>query len=155
MTQPGDVVVINTISIKNGAAAPIARTNEALGTVKIVQSVVARDAIPIFTREDGMLCWVRDDAAFYQLIGGIANGNWQSVALGAPARVTETFTPSLGQTVFALAFPAPQPSQVDMFINTVKYINGQDFTVSGSVLTWLNIPFSLDPIDEVEVVYFI
>ena len=76
MSQPGDVLVINTISIKNNAPAPIVRTNEALGTHKNAANAAARLAFPAYVRQEGMTCWQVDTAELYRLIGGIANTDW-------------------------------------------------------------------------------
>lgn len=82
MSQPGDVVVPATLSIRNNAPAPIVRTNEALGSIKIVQDLTARDAIPTHVRVEGMLCFVVDADSFFQLKGGISNSFWASSFLG-------------------------------------------------------------------------
>lgn len=83
----------------------------------------------------------------------------QAIAVLGPTvtidKRTESFTPSLGQTIFTLAIAPYNPLSVDMFINTVKYINGLNFTVVGNQLTWSDFPFTLDSEDIVEIVYFV
>lgn len=99
MAQPGDVLVVNTISIQNNAPAPIIRTNEALGTHKIVATVPARDAIPSYLRQEGMTAWVQGTQELYRLVGGITNGDWQ---LQGTTPVAPTFTFLMGAGVVAL-----------------------------------------------------
>jgi len=72
-----------------------------------------------------------------------------------PAQTNETFVPTLGQTVFNLAATPSSHADVQMFINTVKYIIITNYTVAGSVVTWTDFPFTLDSLDIVEFIYFI
>lgn len=76
MSEPGDVRVIAPLSIKNDAPAPIARTNEILGSAKLVADLTARDAIPAHNRQEGMQAYVISSDTFFQLKGGILNTDW-------------------------------------------------------------------------------
>ena len=81
MSEPGDVQVIAPLSIKNNGPAPIARTNEILGSAKLVADLTARDAIPAHNRQEGMLAYVVGTDAFWQLKGGILNTHWTVFAV--------------------------------------------------------------------------
>jgi hypothetical protein len=80
-------------------------------------------------------------------------GRWLSEALygGNPISAEETFVPLLNQTVFTLA-AAPVPSSVQMFVNGIRYDAGVDYLVgvpAATQVTWADIPFTLDPLDQV------
>lgn len=48
----------------------------------VVADLTARDAIPSGVRYEGMFVYVVSEGANYQLIGGIANGNWEDYGSG-------------------------------------------------------------------------
>jgi len=98
MAQPGDVLVVNTISIQNNAPAPIVRTNESLGSHKNVADLVARDAIPTYNRQEGMTAWVVSTSQLWRLQGGITNGDWV-LQLSVPTAPTFQFTMGAGVVV--------------------------------------------------------
>lgn len=99
MGQPGDVVVINTLSIQNNGPAPIVRTEDGLGTPKNVADLAARDAIPSYVREEGMTAWVIASSELYRLQGGVANANWVLQSTGASGGTIATFTMGAGIAV--------------------------------------------------------
>ena len=74
---------------------------------------------------------------------------------GLATRTVETFTPSPAQTVFNLAMVPTVPNDTQFFVNNVKYLLTTDFTVVGSVVTWLDTEFALDSADSVEIIYFV
>lgn len=78
---------------------------------------------------------------------------------GGSDPTTEFFTPGLGQTVFNLAFAPTNPEDTVVRVNSVTYSEGSPnpgvFTVVGSVLTWLDLDFTLDAQDDFEVTYFV
>lgn len=82
---------------------------------------------------------------------------WSQIAGsgGGVNRIEQTFTPTLGQTIFNLISTPVNPNDVDVYVNTVKYRYGFDYTVAGSLVTWLNTQFSLDTQDTVEIFYFV
>ena len=45
-------------------------------------TVVERDAIPMYIRWEGMQCYVVQEATTYYLKGGVDNSNWQVLASG-------------------------------------------------------------------------
>lgn len=72
---------------------------------------------------------------------------------GASVFVEDELTPGfLGQTVFALSQPAVAGLSI-LFINAAGYAEGTHYTIAGAVLTWLDVPFTLDPLDTLVVKY--
>ncbi len=49
----------------------------------------------------------------------------------------QSFTPTNGQTEFTLNNPPKSNADVIMFVNNATYIVGNDFTISGVTITWL------------------
>ena len=82
--MPGDITLINTISIQGSGPAPIVRSNEVLGGAQNAATLVDRDAIPSYLRQEGMYVYVVATAQTFQLIGGILNANWVLVSSGTP-----------------------------------------------------------------------
>lgn len=62
-------------------------------------------------------------------------------------------TPSDGQSIFNLPVTPDNPSGVEFFVNTIGYINGVDYEVTGNMVVWKDVDFSLDPQDQVKIVY--
>lgn len=60
-----------------------------------------------------------------------------------------------GQTTFTLDLPPVDPNDVVMYVNGHAYNQFEDFTVSGTSITWLNASFSLETSDEVKFTYSI
>lgn len=83
MSMPGDIEIINTISIKNNGPAPIVRQNEVLGGIHSVSTLVDRDAIPNYLRQEGLVAFVQAGPSMFQLVGGISNGDWVPFGAGA------------------------------------------------------------------------
>jgi hypothetical protein len=150
--QVGDVAVPATVS--SIAVTPVCRASDLQGSHRTVDSIVLRDAIPASFRDEGMTVWITATSQLFRLIGGITNGDW-AIDSATPVRVSETYAPLLGQTVFTLSFTPAQPAQVDLFVNKTKFVNGADYTVAGTTLTWLDVEFTLDPGDLVETTYFL
>jgi hypothetical protein len=67
----------------------------------------------------------------------------------------DNFSPTNGQTAFALSASPSTPSQVLAWVNGVLYENGVDYTVAGSTLTWTNALFALGPPDLLEAYYVV
>lgn len=55
-------------------------------------TVVERDAIPMYIRWEGMQCYVVQEATIYYLKGGVDNSNWQVLASGGGVATEPTFT---------------------------------------------------------------
>lgn len=59
----------------------------------------------------------------------------------------EEFTPTAGQTVFALAAGGIVDGLSVLTVNGVVYAEGTDYTIVGATLTWLDNPFLLETVD--------
>jgi hypothetical protein len=150
--QPGDVAVPATVSAI--AVTPVVRASDLQGSHRTVDTLAERDAIPSNFRDEGMSVWVTATNQLFRAVGGITNGDW-ALDTSTSLRASETYTPLLGQTVFTLSFTPAQPSQVDFLVNEAKFVNGSDYTVVGTTLTWLDVEFTLDPGDKAEAIYFL
>jgi len=62
---------------------------------------------------------------------------------GAIGRVVDKFTATAGQTVFTLTREPEEADVWPLFIEGVEYDSPTFFTVSGTTLTWLDVPFTL------------
>lgn len=75
---------------------------------------------------------------------------------GAFDRREETFIPTPAQTLFTLAATPVTANDTSVFVNTVKYIYGINFTVAANQVTWLpGVSFALDALDVMEIIYFV
>lgn len=75
-----------------------------------------------------------------------------ATAGGAPWREDE-FTATGGQITFIISWPATDANSIELYVNGVLYDDTADYTVSGTTVTWLNTPFSMDVGDKVLVRY--
>ena len=66
---------------------------------------------------------------------------------------TESFVAIALQTVFNLSFAPSVPSATLLFIDGVQYRYTVDFTIVGTVVTWLNTPFTLGLGNTVSIFY--
>lgn len=73
------IEVISTLVPKNNATFPIVDSNDIGGSIQQVDLISDRDAIPSEKRKEGMLVYVKDRSAFYSLVSGITNSNWQNI----------------------------------------------------------------------------
>jgi hypothetical protein len=71
---------------------------------------------------------------------------------GSDVVVDETFVPTNGQTAFVLSTVPLNNSDILMLINNIAYIVGQNFTISGTTITWLD-DFTLETTDIVVIRY--
>ena len=65
----------------------------------------------------------------------------------------DEFTATNGQVTFILSSAPADNSSVTLYVNGVMYDDVDDYTVSGTTITWLNTPFSMDAGDEILVRY--
>lgn len=73
---------------------------------------------------------------------------------GGASFSVDSFTPTTGQTNFALSDTPAQPNGlIVVTLNTAVAEEGVSYTLSGSTLTWLNVPAALDPSDTLVVYY--
>lgn len=103
-----------------------------------------------FYEEGGNTWWRKRDAGATDWVDMTPGGG-----PGGFNRREQTFVPTLGQTVFTLTAAPVTPNDTSLFVNTVKYLFGIDYTVVGSALTWLDVEFALDSEDALEVIYFV
>lgn len=64
----------------------------------------------------------------------------------------EEFTPTLGQITFIVSDLPADVVSIEFNVNGVLYDEGDDYTVSGSTITWIN-PIVLKPVDKVIIRY--
>lgn len=83
--------------------------------------------------------------------GDLLARNSADTAWVASVEVEELITPTLGQVSFILSNTPLTTDRVQMYVNGVEYEQGagKDFTVSGTTVTWLNTPFTLETDDSV------
>lgn len=72
------------------------------------------------------------------------NSTWNIVQAGF---VVDGFTPTLAQTAFVLSQAPVAGGLIFVTVNGITYEQGTNFTVSGTTLTWTNVPFSLGTTD--------
>lgn len=102
------------------------------------------------TNLDGTTVWSATDWAIF------SGGAWRRIGGGIATGVDTKDTLSItvnGQTVFALS---TIPENVNISILTVngqKQTYGVDYTIAGTVLTWLNTSFTLSTSDRMEIYY--
>ena len=60
----------------------------------------------------------------------------------------DEFTPTLGQVTFILSVAPTDLDSFSLHVNGIIYDDVADYTVSGTTLTWLNTPFSLETTDQ-------
>ena len=66
------------------------------------------------------------------------NDRIDAIEVNQAAPVIDSFTPTLGQTVFTLSDTPINPDGFDLFLNGERRLRGTDFTQSGTALTWLD-----------------
>lgn len=76
-----------------------------------------------------------------------ANLAWQAVS-----QKSQSYSPLNGQVTFILP-SAPLKNVAEFYVNDVLYEQGVDYIVSGTTLTWLNVPFALEVGDKVRAVF--
>lgn len=89
-------------------------------------------------------------------IAGAVFGSGLTVTAGVAAisLTSDTFTPTASQTVFTLSAAADASCENTALVNGVAYIEGTDYTISGTTFTWLDNLFTLDTTDCLEVRYW-
>lgn len=60
----------------------VVESSQIKGSLHAVADATERDLIPDARREEGMLVYLRDEATYYKLEGGILNANWVVLSLG-------------------------------------------------------------------------
>jgi hypothetical protein len=81
---PGTVPVAGKIAPTDTADQyPTHDSQYGQGGLMEVPDIATRDAISTQRRREGMMCYVASTQVTYQLVGGIANGNWTPVTTPA------------------------------------------------------------------------
>lgn len=93
----------------------------------VVADTTARDAIASGVRYEGMFCYVIADGANYQLVGGIANGNWEDFGSGGGGGGGGSL-----EFKFLDGFDAPQES-------TLGLVETYNFSEVGGQYLFLNL----------------
>lgn len=79
---------------------------------------------------------------------------YDASSVSAHQHIQENLTVSANeQTVFTLSQTPKDDNDVALIINSLRYINGVDFTVSSTTLTWISTDFSLETTDKVTADY--
>ena len=73
--------------------------------------------------------------------------------LGTTAFATYIAVATPGQTVFPLVSSYLLGGLAFLWINGVEYLKDTDYTISGTTLTWLDVPFVLSAGDVLKAVY--
>jgi hypothetical protein len=90
--------------IAGGSTFAATDISQVKGALQIVADNTARDAILASVRQEGQSCYITSTGKTYQLIGGIANGNWVEKTIGIGtgrvilASVNPTVDPGVGVT---------------------------------------------------------
>lgn len=79
---------------------------------------------------------------------------YDASSVSAHQHIQENLTVSANeQTVFTLSRTPKDDNDVSLIINGISYINGTDFTVSSTTLTWVSTDFSLETTDKLTADY--
>lgn len=106
------------------------------GGFAVFQTVTERNTLLIEARRrEGQLVYVVDDAKFYQLQGGIADGNWVPVAMGDDIML------NIGDYVFDTIHLANNNTEIwELRISgDTIYFNGETFIQGGGSLSQLSL----------------
>ena len=103
------------------------------------------------TNLNGVSSWVTGDWVLFT--GGVwrkLSGGMQANAIDARDVLTITVN---NQTVFNLSMTPENVNLTQLMINGQKQTYGIDYTIAGTVLTWLNTSFRLATTDRMEIYY--
>lgn len=76
-----------------------------------------------------------------------------SGGVGVAGLVEAPFTPTLGQTLFLLPVDYKTGGFARVLVNTLWYTTPSFFSITGGVMLWLDVGFSLDTSDDILVWY--
>jgi hypothetical protein len=65
----------------------------------------------------------------------------------------DAYTPTLGQVTFILSQAPTEPDSLSLHANGIEAVETDDYTLSGTTLTWLNTEFSFETDDGVVIQY--
>jgi hypothetical protein len=116
-------------------------------------TTTATPAGSVFMTDSLPCCGLTSDVVHY-----FDGSDWLPVGSGSGGGtqvvIRDTFSPTLGQTVFTLSeTPSLGDSLIFAVVNGGVYHYTDSFTVSGTSLTWLDTPMSLGPPDDLVLYY--
>ena len=91
-------------------------------------------------------------AATTALDGYLSSTDWNTFNGKSDKLTDQSFTPTAGQTSFVLSTVPTNNAQIFMLVNNAVYVVGNDFTISGVTITWLD-HFVMETTDVVTVRY--
>ena len=102
-----------------------------------------------FTISGTTLTWL--DTPFTLSLGNRLVADYEVLGSGFPIQ-ENVFAPANLQTVFTLSNVWAGNYAV-VYVNGIEYVLGSDFTIAGTTLTWLDVPFTLALGDQLVVDY--
>jgi len=97
---------------------------------------------------DGHMQWYNEDEGWVDL------GQWRGPPGAASVPQCATIDVATDdQTVFVLPEAPSDVTKLSLYVNGVRYSPTTDFTIGGTVLTWVNSTFSLKTSDCIELSY--
>lgn len=136
--------VINTITkAADSDNYPVARDLDLLGSFRIVNNITERDAIGSNLRKERMIVYVVSTGHYYDLRGGISNGDWNDIGteLGGGAGSISNFVNNevhnLIQPTYDVELNYDLVSGTQKaYFRGIRCSPGVDYTVSGKTLVF-------------------
>lgn len=132
----------------------MSKTNISSGTLMAKTNIAPASGGSLTAIKQGGVTIVTNPTSINFTAAPVVDAGGGQADVGASSSLFETqevFTATAGQTVFTLS---SSPTQIlEFFVNGVNYIEGINFTVLGSNVTWLNTPFIMALGDTVEISY--
>ncbi|MCK4609430.1 MAG: hypothetical protein KAT71_08105 [Gammaproteobacteria bacterium] len=147
----GDILYVNGSGVltdtepTTGFAQPIAfvlRSHATTGALQVNADYPKQDASDVRVTPAGNIVATTVQTALEEL----------DTEKEAGTLTDQLFTPTGGQTVFTLSAVPLSNARVFMFVNNATYIAGNDFTISGPNITWLE-AFTIEPTDIITIRY--
>lgn len=109
-------------------------------TMKVADNT-ARDAIASGVRYEGMIVYSVADGVHYALIGGITNGDWNTIAGGGAASnlISDLFSGDGSDVTFTLSADPVTELNTWVFISGV-FQNKNTYSIAGTTLTFSQAP---------------
>jgi hypothetical protein len=84
---------------------------------------------------------------------GAGGTRWVDRPSGSATWLEDAYTPTLGQVTFILSQTPTEPISLMLNVNGVEFVETDDYTLSGTNITWLDTDFSMETSDKVVVQY--
>jgi len=142
-------------NVSTGGLTPLGTWN-ALTNVPFLQSGVGNENDYYIVGEggntnlDGTSVWSLNDWAIF------SNGAWRRLGGGLTAGISDKDILSVlanGQTLFTLSTIPGNVNLSLLMVNGQAQSYGIHYTIAGTTLTWLNVGFTLQTTDRVEIFY--